>query len=308
MIPLKEIAEVLNPSGARYMALFRFYCDESYDSDPALDPANIGLAFHQLGSKPHVPRAYVVGGVFAGESAWTDIEKQWAPINMQFGVGRYHAAQVNAREGEFKDWLKDKQRDYSKALLDIVLNQGRKIHAISCGMLPREYRAIISEEGRRKLGHPYLACFKSAIALIAQEMEFRRHFGPDDKFAVILDRNEHENEAVEIFYKMKDSKEWPFHRRLATCAPGGWEDHLGLQPADLIAYETYRILADRYDGKYNDDDVRPFLRRMFSTNGFLGYYFEPWAFNEIKEHLENIDCVPNGFILNFPAPEPPDEQ
>jgi len=172
-------------------------------------------------------------------------------------------------------------------------------------MFPRDYRRIINEDGRRKLGHPYIACFKSCVSLIAQEMAYRNHFKADDKFAVILDRNDHETVAVDVFYKMKDSLHYPFHRRLAACAPGGWEEHVALQAADLIAYETFRILGEKYKGQ---EAARPFLQRMFGTNGFLGYYFEPNTFEEIKGPMADIDpCIDNGFVMNFPSVVPPDE-
>jgi len=215
--------------------------------------------------------------------------------NARVVVKRYHAAYLNARSGEFDGWGKDKQISYTKNLIQALLDQKRKLHALSCSMWASDYYRIISDDGRRKLGKPYIACFKSCIATIAREMEIR-NFSPDDKFAVILDRNEFEDEAVKVFYTMKDTPEWPYHHRLATCAPGSWQDFVPLQCADLIAYETFRLI---HDGA-KDEKVRKALKLMFSENGFLGYGFDPVALRSLKTDLEQAVCVDNGFVVSFP--------
>jgi hypothetical protein len=188
VIPITEIASALNPGphGRRYVALFRFFCDESYDSDPR---KGTGTIFYEPGSgKPtHVPQTYVVAGFFSNEIRWGDIEKRWSKENELVGVKRYHATYVNAREGEFKGWGKNKQIEYSKNLTQILLDQGSFLHALSCGIWASDYYRIINDHGRRKLGPPYIACFNSCVALIAQEMEVRG-FPAEDKFAVILGR------------------------------------------------------------------------------------------------------------------------
>ncbi len=48
------------------MALFKFFCDESYDSDPHQDSERILHA----AKEPYVPRTYVVGGFFSNEIVW----------------------------------------------------------------------------------------------------------------------------------------------------------------------------------------------------------------------------------------------
>lgn len=283
------------------MAIFKFFCDESYDSDPK---TGTGMVFYENVQRPlYIPRIYVVGGFFSDEYTWAEIERRWRQENERVGVKRYHAANVNARSGEFEGWEKDKQILYSKNLIQILRDQRRKLHALSCSIWASDYYRIINDEGRRKLGRPYVACFKSCVATIAREMEIR-DFEPEDKFAVVLERNDFEDEAVEVFYTMKDTKEWPYHHRLATCAPGSYEDFVPLECADLIAYETFRLI---HDGA-KDDKVRKALRLMFDANGFLGYGFEPDALKILKAPLEEAVCVDNGFVVSFPAlPDEPED-
>ncbi len=129
------------------MATYWFVCDESYDSDPK---TGTGMVFYRESDHPeYVPRTYVVGGFFAGEQTWADISKRWKAENERVGVRRYHAANVNARSGEFEGWDKEKQIAYSKNLVQILRDQKRNLHALSCAMWASDYYRIIGDEGRR---------------------------------------------------------------------------------------------------------------------------------------------------------------
>jgi len=293
-IPITRLVHRLSPTrkGGKGMALFWFFCDESYDSDPAQER----MVFHELGAA-YVPATYVVAGFFADELTWTDVEGRWSAENRRVGVSRYHAAEVNAFGDEFAGWEKDKQIAYSANLVKILTDQKRRLHAVSCGIFSREYEQIIGEGGRKKFGHPYIVCFKSCIAMLAQEMEIR-NFEPEDKFAVILGRNSLENEAIKVFTEMQDNPNWRFGRRLAFCARGNWQDFVPLQTADLIAYETFRLLHEKH--KDDPKQARWALRTMFPENGFLGHYYEAETLQRIKEPLENAACAPNGFVVVFP--------
>ena len=258
------------------------------------------MVFHSPGEKSiYVPKTYIVGGFFAHELTCSDIENRWNEENTRVGVKRYHASEVNARDGEFEGWPKEKQIEYSKNLLQILLDQDHLIHIVSVGMEATEYHQAINEFGRKKLGTPYIACFKSCVSALAQQMDLTGSgFAPEDKFAIILDRNEAEEaDAVRVFYAMKDDSKWPHSHRLATCAPGSWEDFTSLQCADLIAYETFRLVHNQHTAPR----VRKALELMFDRNAFLGYTYDRETLLNLKQPLESeIWCVDNGFVVNFP--------
>ena len=133
---------------------------------------------------------------------WLSGKRSWDWKNKRIGVSRFHASHLNARDYEYEGWGKNRQIRYAKDMLRILKNQGLDLHAVSCGVLCRDYDQIISEQGRRCLGNSYIACFKTCIAMIARGMnDPRGGFYPDDQFAVVLDRHEFQTEAVDIFYK-----------------------------------------------------------------------------------------------------------
>jgi predicted dienelactone hydrolase len=76
-----------------------------------------------------------------------------------------------------------------------------------------------------------------------------------------------------------------------------------LQPADLIAYETFRYLHGR---QQDVPHVRALIRAMFKQNGYLGFFFDADVFERLKQPLRDADVQDNGFLVTFPTPSDPD--
>lgn len=268
--------------------LFRFVCDESYDSPNAPLPK---------ATPRYEPKTYVVAGFFSDDKTWRKIEKRWNAKNRRVSVPRFHASHLNARTWEFDGWSRNRQIRYSRDMLRILKDQKKRLHAISCGLLADEYRSIINEQGQRNFGHPYIVCFKTCVTMIAKEM---KDFPPEDQFSVVLDRNDMELEAVKVFYEIKNDPGFIYRARLATCTPASTDKLIALEPADLIAYETFRLLHQK---RYREPKIRHVLQSMFDTNGFSGYYFGEETLRRIKEPLESAVCRPSGFVVVMPSVE-----
>lgn len=264
----------------RHIVIFKFYCDESHDSPS---------------SKKTEPKSYVVGGFFGGQGTWEKVERRWKERNERAGVSRYHASHLNARTWEYEGWTKRQAKIYSKGMLKVLKDQHHDLHGLSCGLFVDAYRRIISPEGQLKMGHPYLVCFKTVIAVVAQQMD-EAGYDQNDRFAVIVDRGEFELDAVRAFDAMKGDSKFKFKHRLESCTPGAAEDFLGLQPADFVAYETFRLLHERRKGPV---EMRKSLASMLGTTGFLSYQFGEKTLHRIKDSVHNLPCGPDGFIV-FP--------
>jgi hypothetical protein len=270
------------------MALFKFYCDESYDSPNQK---------RKPGDLPYQAKNYVAAGFFGGEPVWNKVEREWSRRNELEGVARFHAAHLNAATWEFDGWKKSRRVNYSKDLLKIIKQQHKRLHGVSVGLFADDYRKTISPEGQAKLGPPHLLCFKSLVAFVASQMD-SGNFPPEDKVAVIIDRGPYETECVELFYKMKDDQRFIHRHRLATCTHGAAEEFVGLQVADYIAYETFRLIDARR--KDNSTEIRKPLQAIFGTTGLTGLSFGEPFFERIKSTVEASCCAPNDFLLLFP--------
>ena len=145
------------------------------------------------------------------------------------------------------------------------------------------------------MGHPYLICFKSMIARIAEQISHPElGFQSGDRFTVVLDRNPLDIDAVNIFYGMKDNPSFKYGSKLEDCVPGDAESFIGLQAADFVAYETFRLMHGKRNGVAA---IRQALNGMFGTTGFMGDLFNADVFERIKNDLDSRPAAPNGFVI-----------
>jgi hypothetical protein len=260
-IPIMDIAYALNPArkGHRHFMVLTFFGDESYND-----------------------KIFTFGGFMALETEWTKLERKWNRRIKKAGVSRFHAAELNGYKKEFESWRgTSKSKDFVVPLMNIIKH--RKMVGFSFAMLLEDYKNYTSPVAKDKLGTPYLCCFKHCIAMAAQLMH---PMPPEDKFAVIIDRNPAEKAAMDLFYAIKDNSTEPYRHRLATCVPGSWEEYIPLQPADMIAYDTFKLLDDTHvRGK---KEWRKSLTALYESTHtkMFGKYFDRECFESIQGKIE----------------------
>lgn len=259
-ISINEISWAINsaPKGHRHFMVLDFFCDESYND-----------------------KVFTFGGFMASEHEWSKLENKWKRRVKKAGVSRFHAAELNGYKKEFAGWKgTNRSRDFVVPLLNIIKH--RKMMGFSFAMLLKDYDEYTSAVAKDKLGTPYLCCFKHCIAMAAQAMN---GMPPEDKFSVIIDTNSQENAAMDLFYTIKNSPSIPYRHRLATCVPGSWEEYIPLQPADMIAYDTFKLLDDtHFQGK---KAWRKSLEALFSSTPLFGRYFDKESFQSIQGKIES---------------------
>lgn len=282
IIPFREIVALLPSQARRHIVLFKFLCDESYDSQTA------------------DPHTYVVAGFFGDDITWTAVESRWVRVNAEYGVTRFHASHLNAKDYEYEGWDNARKIEYSAKILKIVTDQGRRLNAFSCAIHADEYRRIISESGRDKLGHPYIVCFKTCIALLAKEMS-DGGFPPEDQFAMYIDRNRFEAEAERIFYELKDEAGFPYRSRLYSCARADMESMVPLQASDLISYESFRWNHDRRSTA--DANTRFVMKAIQDHNTIAERYYGTNTLTSLRDGIESVVCLPNRLVILPLTPE-----
>ncbi|HEV2960536.1 MAG TPA: DUF3800 domain-containing protein [Candidatus Angelobacter sp.] len=240
--------------------ILKFFCDESYND-----------------------KVLTLAGFMATEVEWGKLRRKWKSRVKKAGVSRFHAAPLNAYDGEFESWRgTTKSRDFVVPLLNIIKH--RLMVGFSFAMLLGDYDKYTSPVAKDKLGSPYLCCFKHCIAMAAQSMN---SMPAEDKFAVILDRNPEEKQARDLFGKIKDDSTVPYRHRLATCVAGSWEEYIPLQPADMIAYDTFKLLDDtHFHGKL---EWRKSLKTLYASTPLWGKYFDKECFLSVQGKIESAE-------------------
>jgi hypothetical protein len=292
---ISQKAGIIHPSpkpAKRFIVEFCFYCDESYDPPKTKAPK---------GAPPLEPTCFVVGGFMGDQPTWKKVEKRWARKNKTEKVARYHAAHLNAGTWEYDGWGKLKRLKYSKEMLGILKDQKRRLHGLSCGMHVDTYRRIINADGQAKMGHPYTVCFKTLVATLATHMEFGG-FAPDDTFSVVVDQGDYALDAVAAFYGMKNDPGFAYRHRLETCTPGSSERFIGLQAADFVAYEIFRLMQGKRNGV---TEMRQALNTMLATTGFHAHLIGEQYLTENKLKIEAATCRPGGLVIQPTYDHPP---
>ncbi len=268
---IQEVAGRLTgaPVGRRFMAMLWFYCDESYDNPL---------------------KNYCVAGLLGEEKTFVKLEANWIGINKRFGVQRFHAAPLNAFDHEYEGWEKNRQIQYTKRLLKAIQRRGADLQLTAIGLEADAYEEELSSDAKIRLGNPYTFCFKQCLLMLSIMM---RQLPPEYRFSVIFERNEHETEAVRVFYMLK-YLDPEIGQRMGTCTPGSWSEQIALQPADLIAYESMRLMkTKRSNGK-----MRLALQSFFGVSGSAGFYFDRSTMDQsLKDTLEKSQCIPGGYFF-----------
>jgi hypothetical protein len=280
MIPLREIAWMLYSCSPekRHIVFFRFCSDESYNG-PKDDP-----------------NTFTTSGFFSDQPTWEEVENRWNEINQKYGVPRFHAQHLNRRDNEYDGWCKCKADSYSAELLDAINEQGKKMRAYNCGMHADAYREVISAEGREKLGPPWMACFKSCVAMIAKDMDYkgRDPLPREDRFSVLFERGSgFDTQAVETFKRMVVNPKFEHRHRLHICAPMTPELLIGVQVAYLMAFEYFKRLSDRDKAR----EPRPPYKRLCKHHEVIEEYFGKATLIRMKEQIENAVCESGGLVI-----------
>jgi hypothetical protein len=253
--------------------LFRFYCDESYD----------GKALN--------PDYFTISGFFSDQPSWEEVENDWSAVNLRYGVSAFHATELNRRKGRYEGWCRNKGCEYSGELLECINRQKQRMRAYNCEIRGDAYRSVISGAGQIKLGHPWMVCFKSIVCMIAKDME---DMPKDDSFSVVLGReNRFDNLAAAAFGEMTVNPHFSYRSRLMTCTPGDPESIIGLQVADLMAYEYYKRMRD---GE-SECEPRPPLKLIQTHNGYCEGFFGEKTFQKLKDGIEAAICGPDELVV-----------
>ena len=265
----------------------RFHCDLSYD----------GTAHRKTKGVKHIPTTYVFAGFFADQGAWDFIEREWVAINRVYEVDRFHASHLNFKSHEYAGWDDGRKISYSAELLAVLEKVGKSLSAVSCGMFADEYREIISEEGQRKMGSPYIACFNSCITRVARAMD-ERGFPPEYRFSALIDEDDEYLLAIDRFNRIRDDPNFQHRSRMATCTSGNMGLIPALQPADLVAYEVFKwMMKVREHPEGKPPPERFPLKSILKGNGVSEGYWDRKTFLRMKEDIEATPSIDGGLVI-----------
>jgi hypothetical protein len=72
---------------------------------------------------------------------------------------------------------------------------------------------------------------------------------PKDRLDLIHERGDYDSVLLAAFNEVTDNGTMKHRERFVSIASIGWEDCIPLQPADLIAYENFKLAKAKLEGK-----------------------------------------------------------
>ncbi len=236
-------------------------------------------------------RTLCVAGWLSSEEGWERTESQWAEriqyerrISLKKGqvpISRYHASDCANRRGEFEGWTKERLTRFSKRLTEII---GRnKPVGIVVGASLDDFEARFQSEGLGREWSCYAGCIMQNFLWIGEIME--RSF-PEERVTIVHDRGKLSATAVKIFNLMLADTKYQNRKYLATIDRRGWEDCVALQPADLLAYEGYKLVDARLRGNL---DLRRSLQRILGKNvTVVAQYLSSERFRTLSRRMKEM--------------------
>jgi len=218
--------------------IFRGYFDESYND-----------------------KVFTLSCLASDPTGWAEIERGWrlslAAKNRQLKaqgrpqISRYHAADCSSLQDEFSGWSKDEQITLTKELM-ATLSRGRAwVNNIAYSIPLNDFVKEFSIEG-----DPIPVCYQELLKFIMLEMtaqirEAKEKFGSVKPVSYVLfhERCTHDGLYLSAFNAMMNDSTFNGKEHFSTIAPLGWEHCIPLQPADMIAYETFKEAERQLTGR-----------------------------------------------------------
>ncbi len=203
------------------MAVLQFKFDESYNE-----------------------RIMCVGGWIGNELEWKRLESRWqkridfenAHHQSNQQITRFHASHLNARDQEFKNWTQEMSISFSKKLIGLAAKRSMGAVCIVADM--DALKEVFPEGDPNRQHSTYALCIKQMMVEIGHII---REFFPGDQVLLIHDHGNWDAEALDGYNKMVNDANWEPRNLFVGLSPMTGKQSVGLQVADLIAYEIFRM-------------------------------------------------------------------
>jgi hypothetical protein len=191
--------------------MIRAYMDESHDG---------------AGKK-----AFAIGGCLGSFDEWLILELLW---DTAMDGRTFHMTDCESMHGEFsegKGWNRDTTRELIRTLISII--RGRGILSFGSSVLVEDFKEIFPDE--RETSLQYL-CFQHCIAQLAEWASMYH-----ETVSFVFDQNkDFAPTAHRLFDQLRAVTQWKHADLLGTLVFQSRTTFIGLQVADLIAYESYK--------------------------------------------------------------------
>lgn len=186
---------------------------------------------------------FVLAGYLAPAREWDRFTNKWQAVLCKHGINVFHASDCNSNRGEFERFKdhKEARDDFVKELLTTISTR-RRILAVNLGVVVTDFPDTAHRQVRAGSGNAYYVCMKAIMAAIHLVMN---QFSSHEKVALIFDRQDQfRRNALERFSEIIE-EDWDGKDRFDNILFGSAKEHIPLQAADALAFDSYREFRRR---------------------------------------------------------------
>jgi hypothetical protein len=144
---------------------------------------------------------------------------------------------------------------FSKKLIGFIAKRQMGAVCIACDM--DALKEVFPEGKSNRQDSTYALCIKQMMIEIAHIVN---QYFPGDQVLLLHDHGSWDKQALHAYNQMVDDPAWAARKMFVGLLPRTWQQSVGLQAADLAAYETYRRAKAKEIS--NDEGMRGALQEM----------------------------------------------
>jgi hypothetical protein len=178
---------------------------------------------------------------------WLDKKNQELRKQGRKELSRYKAADCSWYKNEFDDWTKDEQIGFVEGLLNVFRYHNTAIISYTVDL--RYIAEEMPEASKKPEAVAHILLLSHIMVWIGERILDDKRYA-SDRISLIHDRTAgYDAVLLDAFNAMKNDEKFKPRNRFTTIAPMGWERCALLQPADLIAYENFKIIERKHAGE-----------------------------------------------------------
>lgn len=237
MIPVRELFQCFRPRFKRRLfALLVGHIDES-GSDKT--------------------RLFTLSCILTSDLNWGDIEADWLEVLSEVNsaleregrkkLSRYHSTYCANYADEFEGWNPEERIDFLQGLLAVFEHHNTAIISYTVNL--RDISETMPDIRGKAKEIAYIWFLQKIMVWIGNRiLDDKKYDG--ENVVLIHDRTpRYDCVLLDAFNAMKDDESFKHRKRFVSLAPMGWEDCVPLQPADFIAFESFKIIERKHADK-----------------------------------------------------------
>ncbi|HTF70054.1 MAG TPA: hypothetical protein VK638_45990 [Edaphobacter sp.] len=236
-----------------------------------------------------------IGGWLGDEHEWKRLETSWQNCidRNNFNnrpdqqISRFHATYMNRYEREFLNWTPELSARFANKLVGFL---GRRVMlAVTIGADMDALKDVFPRGDPKRKDYAYTLCIKTAMVELAHLM---KEYFPGDQVHLVHDHGNWDHQALAGYNLMVNDLEWEHRGIFVGITSLTGLQSVGLQAADLIAFEAHRALYSKL--VHDSNTLRKAMQSLFAKGvAIVGRYMDKEAVIGLREVMAESGKYPN---------------